>query len=115
MANKTYSEKLKDPRWQKRRLEVLNRDNFSCYWCGDKESTLHVHHEMYLGKDPWDTPEECLTSLCDDCHFTGHLPITQLEKELLEIIRATNKGDTWYLNSINKLVQKKIEERKSVS
>ena len=33
-----YSEKLKDPRWQKKRLEILERDNFRCQYCGDKNA-----------------------------------------------------------------------------
>ena len=44
----TYSEKLKDPRWQKKRLEIMDRDNFICQLCGDSETTLNVHHKRYL-------------------------------------------------------------------
>lgn len=63
-----YYEKLKDPRWQKRRLEVLNRDNFTCLVCENKEATLHVHHLTYTGTDPWDEPLENLETLCEGCH-----------------------------------------------
>jgi len=42
-----YSEKLKDPRWQKKRLKVLERDNWECKQCGEKEETLHIHHLLY--------------------------------------------------------------------
>lgn len=66
---KTYSEKLKDPRWQRRRLEILNRDEFTCQKCGDKENTLHVHHRWYkFGKEPWEYPDEILITLCHNCH-----------------------------------------------
>ena len=47
MARKSYYEKLLDPRWQKKRLEILNRDEFKCRSCGDDKSTLHVHHGYY--------------------------------------------------------------------
>lgn len=63
-----YSDKLKDPRWQKKRLEVFQRENFTCQCCGTKERTLHVHHLVYCGRDPWDAPMEALESLCDECH-----------------------------------------------
>lgn len=43
----TYYEMLKDPRWQKKRLEIMERDEFACRDCGDKESTLNVHHTYY--------------------------------------------------------------------
>lgn len=63
----TYSEKLKDPRWQKKRLEIFERDGFTCQMCSDKDKTLNVHHSKY-GGDPWECPNEFLTTLCDDCH-----------------------------------------------
>lgn len=31
----TYSQKLRDPRWQKKRLEILERDSFTCQHCHD--------------------------------------------------------------------------------
>ncbi len=63
----TYSEKLRDPRWQKKRLEILNRDGFACRLCGDKETELHIHHKKYHG-DPWEAKDENLETLCKDCH-----------------------------------------------
>ena len=70
----TYSELLKDPRWQKKRLEILNRDNFTCQICGHNDRTLHVHHIHYKkGKKPCEYDEESLITLCDDCHEEEHL------------------------------------------
>ena len=63
----TYSEKLKDPRWQKKRLEILKRDNFTCAACKATKKTLHVHHSYY-SKDPWNTKNSALLTLCEDCH-----------------------------------------------
>lgn len=66
---KSYSDTLKDPRWQRRRLEVLQRDNWACTLCGDTKSTLHVHHRYYeRGMQPWDYPGESLRTLCESCH-----------------------------------------------
>jgi hypothetical protein len=62
-----YSEKLRDPRWQRKRLEVMQRDKFTCLACGDKASTLNVHHKQYHG-DPWDAPMPSLETLCEACH-----------------------------------------------
>jgi hypothetical protein len=65
----TYTEKLHDPRWQKKRLEVFTRDNFTCQLCKDTETELQVHHKKYIGwKDPWDYANELLITLCRDCH-----------------------------------------------
>jgi hypothetical protein len=62
-----YSDKLRDPRWQKKRLEVMQRDDFTCLACGDKDSTLNVHHKQYHG-DPWEAPMSSLETLCESCH-----------------------------------------------
>ena len=68
-----YSDKLKDPRWQKKRLEIMNRDNFACRSCSDIESTLHVHHVKYLKQfDPWEYSDEYMITLCDECHAEWH-------------------------------------------
>lgn len=62
-----YSQKLKDPRWQKKRLEVLQRDNFTCQTCTDKETELQIHHKKYSG-EPWEASDEDLVTLCAHCH-----------------------------------------------
>lgn len=64
----TYQQKLKDPRWQKKRLEILERDNWCCQVCFSEESTLHVHHKKYNKSDPWDIDNFYLITLCEECH-----------------------------------------------
>lgn len=65
----SYSEKLKDPRWQKLRLQIFERDQWKCQICGDDESTLNVHHRWYdRGAEPWEASPECLVTLCETCH-----------------------------------------------
>lgn len=64
-----YSEKLRDPRWQKVRLEIMERDKFSCRHCGSDKKTLNVHHCYYrTGKNPWDYDKNTLVTLCEGCH-----------------------------------------------
>lgn len=64
-----YAEKLKDPRWQKKRLEVLNESEWTCSSCRSTDRTLHVHHRVYWpGIDPWDYPYPYYEVLCEDCH-----------------------------------------------
>lgn len=67
-----YAEKLKDPRWQKVRLKILEQDNWTCLLCTEKTKTLHVHHEEYGKCDPWEVPTEKLGTLCEDCHDIAH-------------------------------------------
>lgn len=89
----TYSEKLKNPKWQRKRLEILNRDNFTCCKCGDTETELHVHHLKYTG-EPYEAPNEDLETLCKHCHeiveiftknknFKGDLSIVKINNMLL--------------------------------
>lgn len=65
----TYSEKLKDPRWQKKRLEIFQRDNFKCSCCSLDKTQLQVHHVEYLPSfTPWEYPNDMLITLCETCH-----------------------------------------------
>jgi 5-methylcytosine-specific restriction endonuclease McrA len=80
---RTYWEKLKDPRWQKMRLQVLERDEFQCTQCGDKESTLHVHHGCYRkGAEPWEYPLETLHTLCETCHEDVQSELAKIHERL---------------------------------
>jgi len=70
MSKKTYSELLTSPKWQKKRLLVLNRDNFTCQYCGDGETELHIHHTKYeKGKNAIEISEQYLLTLCRICHY----------------------------------------------
>jgi hypothetical protein len=84
----TYSDKLKDPRWQKKRLEVFQRDGFKCTKCGEDELTLHVHHLKY-NKQSWDAPLEDLATLCESCHSI----IESFKKTKLEVLKITMFDD----------------------
>lgn len=65
----TYQEKLQHPKWQKKRLEILERDDFTCRICQSKDKTLHVHHGFYhKNTDPWDYDNDLLWTLCEICH-----------------------------------------------
>lgn len=70
---RTYSELLKDPRWQRKRLEVMQAANFACEKCECKTVTLHVHHTVYRrGLMPWEYQRSELCCLCKDCHAATH-------------------------------------------
>lgn len=83
---KTYWEKLKDPRWQKKRLEVLERAEWKCEHCGDSASTLHVHHGYYeKGLEPWEYHNSTLWALCEGCHETTQFMLRDLHMEMAGI------------------------------
>jgi hypothetical protein len=95
----TYAEKLRDPRWQKKRLEILNRDGFACRLCGDKETELHIHHEKYNG-NPWDAKNDDLSTLCKHCHIL----IEKLKKE----------GHRQNIEKVTKRIEHMYDDRYSV-
>ena len=107
---KTYWEKLKDPRWQKKRLEILGAADFACELCGNKEETLNVHHGYYRkGADPWDYPTDSLHCLCETCHQDAqrelgevHERIALLRPELVyDVVRLISEMEAcwpfWYV------------------
>lgn len=74
-----YAQKLRDPRWQKTRLQVMERDEWTCRVCGDTKTTFNVHHMFYVkGREPWDYPLSSLITLCEVCHEaeTNCMPIS---------------------------------------
>jgi hypothetical protein len=83
-----YSDKLKDPRWQKKKTDILLRDKFTCQLCGDsKIAILIVHHKKYQkNTDPWDYDNDDLITLCEDCHKKIHnKPHIPTIKEIIEL------------------------------
>jgi hypothetical protein len=77
----TYADKLKDPRWQRRRLAIMERDGFACKDCKATDKQLHVHHLIY-SQEPWDAGLGCLVTVCWECHAKRHTT----EKRLKELI-----------------------------
>lgn len=70
---KTYADKLRDPRWQKKRLEILEKHDWTCDGCGHTTKSLNVHHRWYKAKqDPWNYEDHWYSVLCCDCHDYEH-------------------------------------------
>jgi 5-methylcytosine-specific restriction endonuclease McrA len=67
----SYQTDLQLPRWQRKRLEILQRDDFECVRCGDRELQVVVHHRSYHLR-PWDCPEFDLETLCQSHHQDEH-------------------------------------------
>lgn len=83
MNTKAYWELLKDPRWQRKRLEIMQRAGFACEECGDNISTLNVHHKIYRkGAMPWEYENAELQCLCEHCHEEQHGLRTRLNEAI---------------------------------
>jgi hypothetical protein len=92
MSKKEYWELLRDPRWQRMRLEVMQRDDFRCRYCGVNDKTLNVHHTYYAkGRAPWEYDAESLLTLCEACHQWVETDTAELRK----LIGAIGEYDRW--------------------
>ena len=88
----TYAEKLKDPRWQRKRLEIMQRDEFICTACKASDKSLNVHHCYYLPRtNVWEYPDSAMVSLCEDCHneITFRIP------KVMEKIKTPDDATRW--------------------
>lgn len=105
MAKKTYSDKLLDPRWQKKRLKIFERDNWSCVCCADSSSTLSVHHKSY-NVNPWNVENDQLMTLCVLCHklyeqakkisdFNGQVKFRINDNGFKSYLLGVNRTDTF--------------------
>ena len=86
----TYSEQLKDSRWQKKRKEILERDGNKCRECKCTDRKLHVHHGYYKKSTmAWDYDNKYLHTLCDNCHENYHYfhdKLMELSGEMLPTV-----------------------------
>lgn len=89
MEEKTYIQKLQDPRWQRKRLEVIQRDDFKCQHCGADEKPLQIHHIAYNFQDPWEIENRLLLSLCADCHDAETIAVKAAFSLLIQNLKLT--------------------------
>ena len=99
MANKpTYSEQLKDVRWQQMALRLKDAANWRCEHCGRREAdqrgkmfSLHVHHLFYIkDRAPWEYPSAYLVVLCSECHAGTHDAWDKLKATMATALRKTH-------------------------
>lgn len=89
MARKDYS----DPRWQKVRLQVMERDFFKCKCCGATDRELQVHHLVYeKGKRIWESNPSDLLTLCHHCHEQTEMYVTLMRRHAPRLIRSRRAG-----------------------
>ena len=90
--SKIYEQLLKDPKWIAKSKQIKQRDKHTCTKCNITNVELHVHHKYYtIGKNPWEYPNNALTTLCYTCHKKEHTG-----KSIKEFIKPTKtkKGKT---------------------
>lgn len=72
MTKEEYNNMLLDPRWKKRRRQIIKRDGKKCTKCGSTKH-LEVHHIKYRnGIAPWEYNDDEMITLCMYCHGAIH-------------------------------------------
>ncbi len=80
------------PDWEKTRMSVLERDNFSCFYCNfASKKYMHVHH---LGGRFYDDSSDNLVTLCPLCHACLHIGHSGIEEagNLLLLSKETDQA-----------------------
>jgi hypothetical protein len=112
VEKKTWSELCLDPRWQKLRLEVFERDEWACIRCQSKDRTLHAHHLFYdtIERDgfdeerrryPWEYDLGDLVTFCADCHAEERERFPEYGQRLLQLFGMSG----WTSDGIAMLVE----------
>ena len=109
--SESYLELLRDPRWQKARLLTMQRAGFACERCGDKDTTLNVHHKNYKsGHAPWEYELNNFVCLCRDCHEIVHkqkeminnlLPYTKIDIAELMSALVAHQENAQYVGKLH--------------
>ena len=96
-----YAKLLEDPRFQKKRLEVFQRDKWKCQWCFTGSETLHLHHAYYeYGLDPWDYDTATLHTVGKCCHDLAD----ELRKDLhRETAKLSLSAQRWLMVTLRAL------------
>jgi len=86
-GQKDYMTRLRDPRWQKKKNGILERDAYECTWCRagvDDGRNLQVHHGYYSREfeGPWEYPDASLFTLCEKCHPQAEMTRKQVLEQL---------------------------------
>jgi 5-methylcytosine-specific restriction endonuclease McrA len=107
-ARQNYAAERLDPRWQKKRLEIMQRDAFKCTDCCDEKSTLNVHHRYYVkNREVWDYPNFALVTLCAECHSTAHVKRADDEESAISAwedgLDTLTAADPEWINHISDL------------
>jgi hypothetical protein len=82
----SFYQQYQDPRWQRKKYEIMAQRNWVCEWCGAKDRQLHVHHGYYeKDRAVWDYPNDSLYCLCDPCHRKANANKRDAQRALARI------------------------------
>lgn len=63
-------EEITKEEWKKLRLQILNRDNYACQYCGFKAEKWQIVH--HIDGDPNNNEHKNLETICQMCNLIHH-------------------------------------------
>jgi len=115
MKPTTYQRKLSHPDWQRKRLEILNRDNFTCQYCDVKDKELHIHHIYYMPNTlPQDYPDSAYITLCHDCHAYEGDALQCLGKNIMNLLR-TKGANSFEISDLMSAISESSEKIQTIA
>lgn len=107
-----YREQFKDPRWQRRRLEILKGADFTCVECGNTMDEFHVHHRYYVPERMvWEYPDFALLAVCHICHEKEHQTVKSIHflEQWLDLIEQKGLKQETLLQFVEALYASKYD------
>lgn len=112
------------------KLAILNRDNYTCQICGEKDTRLEIHHIQYRSKGGSNRMDNLVT-LCQECHgkiHSGELDFNKpvksfkdashmniMRKRLVEVLRSVFDNVFETFGYLTKYYREKLGMEKSHS
>jgi len=86
-------EKLDSDRWQRLRMMVLQRDDFTCQYCGYRSEKYQIIH--HLDNNPKNNKLNNLATMCQMCNLIEHSGQGCVVKGVLDLYRESkyNQND----------------------
>ncbi len=95
----SFSDKFKDPRWIRRRDEIIASAEYLCQDCGVAADDLEVHICYFeQGREPWEYPHEVYRCLCR----TDSAVRRPLEKEVRQALAIFTSAE---LDALHRALQ----------
>jgi len=105
--DRRQKEKLDSDRWQRLRRRVLQRDDFTCQYCGYRSEKYQIVH--HLDENPMNNDENNLTTICQMCNLIKHSGQGCKVKGIVDLYKESKYGQ----NDIIRITREMRDQGKS--
>ena len=86
--NKAQIEKLDEKGWFERRRKILERDNYTCQYCGYRAEKFQIVH--HIDGNPKNNKENNLMTICQMCNLIEHSGQGCVVNGIVDLYRESN-------------------------